>query len=204
MSSFNTSAVNEIKTVIKYILIQYREENNLLIRTMRHLEGENAIFPNYSNKVSTTSSSTIYQFFRRWKNSNGVTASRIVPNTNATYYAENIIVNIPLEASMQVTGDSEENQSMINNFDISSSINLYLKNISYLGYIVKPTCTYHSSGVNKVTRISFKIQNFIHSVGTTKTLEPEFMLYANSAFTEEIDKVTIKITVRSSGQSTGD
>lgn len=204
MNNFNLSSVNEIKTVIRYTLIQYRENDNTLIRTTRQMAGEEIVFPEYATRVSTLVGTIAYKFFKRWKDASGIDAPTIVPEMNTTYYVENTIVTMPKNANVQATGSGEENQAMIEQFVIHAPFALYLKNTTYLSYVVKPSCTFSQSGSSIATIVSFKFQGLPYSPGDIKTYEPEFTLYKDSQCTEELGKVIIKITVHSSGQSSGD
>lgn len=199
----NNLTVNEIKTVIKYVLIQYRDYNNNLIRTMRQLPSENTIFPNYPNQITTTGSSIIYTFNNGWEDMYGQPANTIVPNYSTTYYANSLIVNLPLAAYINVVGPNESDQTMLISYNIISSEDLLLYNTNYLTYLIKPTTITHEViGGNNITKVNFKIQYLDYTPGVIKTLEPEFILYKTNQ--EVVGTIPIKIIVQTSGQSTGD
>ena len=201
---FEGTIINQIKTVIKYVLIQFRDINNNLIKTLRLTKKDTITPPDYNTSIISIGDNNRYSFFQNWKDQNGNRLTTTVPNEFTTYTPEVINVVCPKEVTMQCVGPYTSNQSMLTDCILESSMDLYIKNTSISNYIIIPTCVYNYVNGVKRTTVSFIVQNYSYIPGLSTTIEPTFTLYTNSACTDKLGDIKIKITIHSSGQSTGD
>jgi hypothetical protein len=199
--------INEIKTVIRYVLISFKDEDGSIIKVGRQVPGEVLAFP---REVLANSTINNYRFFIRWCNSSGTIApGTTVPENDAVYTAEWYHVSIPT-VNLTLYGSAESQQAMpeitITTTGPGTLPCIFLKNTTdpqYPGFIFKPTTTVYYDGRTKVT---FKIADIPYVVGMTDYLTPLFTLYTDYVFTESLalGYARIAFNVVSTTQSTGD
>ena len=95
MSDFNTVMVNKVINVIRYTLIQYREENNDLIRTVRQIAGENLMYNDLALTYTENNDYLLYNVLEKWVTASGQDLPLNVPDTFTTYYAKRMTVKMP-------------------------------------------------------------------------------------------------------------
>lgn len=202
------NTISQITTIIKYAIINYRETDETLIKSMRHGVGEQLVLPAAPIlEAVATSNDKTYKYFKQWQTPSGSALSTYTTaTTNTTYYASRINVVVPVQANINMTGEGESNQEMLNNqtFNLTSDINIYLKNTSYLGYIIKPTITRTTVNSKIVHAVSFKIQNLVNNPGQTTTLNPVFTIYKDTLCTEALGEANFTLNIYHPSQPTGD
>ena len=198
--AFNNQIVSEIKTVIKYVLVQFRDLNNNLIKSYKYLPGETFKILEYPTSHRDYGAYRISDFFISWVDQNNVKIGSELPIVNSTYKPSILEVKYPIEANVESTGVGIINQRMSNNFVITADKKLYIDNTYEGTYYIIATETHDS--LLKSTTVDFKIDNYYHTPGVTKTLEPILTLFDDSR--NRIGTIKVKIRIHASGQSTGD
>ncbi|MDL2292910.1 hypothetical protein LJC17_04930 [Acholeplasma sp. OttesenSCG-928-E16] len=200
--------INKIVTVLKYISMDFKEQDGNIIKTYRKIPGEVVEEPlveplveeyaEYYNK---------YSFPRRWLLPSGTQAVTFSSENDISYTLERYEVVVKKEAQVKLNGNLEGNQTMYTEFVISAANRVYLKNFLYLGYLIFPTVVETRTGIDgTLSVIDFKVSPMTDlGNGTITLLSPKLDIYLDAGLTQKIGSadITIKIMHSSSG-STGD
>lgn len=200
----------KIKTVIKYVLLTFKNHNDEIIYQMKSLPGNDIVtnnlpkFISYENLVTKLME---YKVYAAWKNQNNQFIPSVVPSYHDTFYPVETNVTATRYASIIVSSDLESGQEVgsIGPFIINSPINLYIKNTSYLGYVFKPTISRVTNGNNIEHTVAFKIGNLMYKPGQSEFFEVNYKVYNDTQFNNEIFDLYVRIFVNhKSGQPIGD
>jgi hypothetical protein len=193
--NINGFGVKKINTVLRFEIIQYRENRSkILIRTMRQVAGEIINFP--KDNITEDVNDFKFEYYGNFtKDGNQpLLISDVVPNGGATYYVDCLSVDVPKSyAEIVLTSDSQEVQRSIY---IISDVPLYFSVNNYDDYtfIVDSSSENISSGKIRY-KCSFSIDGMECSPGEVSCLNPKLLFYTDQNKEIKVGECSINIKV---------
>lgn len=204
MSDFNTVMVNKVINVIRYTLIQYREENNDLIRTVRQIAGENLMYNDLALTYTENNDYLLYNVLEKWVTASGQDLPLNVPDTFTTYYAKRMTVKMPNTIEIIKNNNTIVDYTTSDLITIISNSNVYLKNEAMADFTLKYTVVRSNENGKIKTVIYTSINSVLTDLVETININPTLKLYRDVQCNELITQIPMNIIIDSSSSPTGD
>lgn len=200
----------KIKTVLKYVLLTFKTNENELIHQKKSLPGEDLVtsdLPKFKSTENLETNLMEYSIYTNWKNQDNQLIPSIVPSHNNTYFPTVRNIKTSRYASIFVSSDflSGQEEGFIAPFKIYSPINLYFTDTTYMGYTFKPEIIRETVEGNIQHKVSFKIDGLIYKPGQSESYEVTYKIFDDQQLRNEIFEMYVRILVsHKSGQPIGD
>lgn len=202
--------VDEIKTVSKYAVINFKDSDDTVFKAVRCMLNETVDLPiimtDMDGIIDPITFDKTYTFTGGWKDSSNQTVTNVIASGPDDYFAD--IYNLQMYYVAVMETETDGSQGMIADlpFKIYSNKKIFLPDVNYGVYIIRPSIEYsYDSNGDIINGVTFTIDNLVDNPGQITSLEPEFKVYKDINLAEEIGTVKFEVRVyHSSEQPTGD
>lgn len=205
------NSITSVKTVMKYVMISFRDPNNQLIHQMKSIPGDTIDFellPKFSSYENMVTKKMEYSIYTNWKDQNNQLLPTIVPSENKTFVPSVFSITTSRFGGIYVVSSFPSGQTedpIVGSFKVNSPINLYTKNTTYMDILFKPLIQRTTIGSQIEHKISFKIEPLLYKPVQTESFELYLKMYSDTTCTTEVFEAYVRILVtHKSGQPIGD
>lgn len=197
--------IDEVITILKYILVDFRKSDNTLYKTLRVIkntvldqndfpENEEVMKPGVSNTKE-------YEKYNKWVDSSGNEVRVAYATEDMEVFASGDKYTATIETRLtKLKSGNLVNQS---SYKIISDKRIYLKEQNYMGHRIVPTVTVRNSNQKNEHNVSFRIPTLSYNSGTTTRFNMRFNLYEDIGCTKKILDVDTKILVTHETEQSG-
>lgn len=196
--------VNEITTVCQYAIINFRYTDGTIFKAKRCMIGESVELPILTtdmNGILNEDNDLTFTFTGDWKNSSNQIVTNVIADDAYDYFSD--IYHLEMYKWVQMETEADDSQSMYSDlaYDIIANKKIYLTNVSYQGYVIRPTIVYGYTNSGEIKHsITFTIDNLVDNPGQTTVFEPEFIVYKDLSLTQQIGTIKLEIRIYHSSE----